>query len=86
MIPSFPKFASAWSLMQARATLDGRVGGNAQQLALYGKRLLERQVFGGNLKKLSEAYLHLVAPHELLREHTVFGTFGKLLGAELEAA
>lgn len=86
MIPSFPKFASVWSLVQARATLDGRIEAQALQLALYGKRLFQRPVFGGDLRKLSAAYLHLVSPEELLRSHTPFGSFCKLLSAEHEAA
>lgn len=86
MIPSFPQRASVWSLVQARTTLDGRIEALAQQLAVYGRRLTQRPVFGGNLKKLSEAYLHVVSPDELLRSHTPFGTFSKLLSPEHEAA
>jgi len=86
VIPSFPKFASAWSLIQARATLDGRLTGYSQQVAICGKRLLDRPAFGGNLKKLSEAYLHLIEPSALLRNHTEFCAFGKLLSNELEMA
>lgn len=86
MVPSFPKFASVWSLVQARAALDGRIQAQAQQLALYGKRLTQRPVFGGDLRKLSESYSHLVTPQELLRLHTPFGTLCKLLSAQHEAA
>lgn len=66
--------------------IDGRIDATAQQLAVYGKRLTQRPVFGGNLRKLSEAYLHIVSPDELLRSHTPFGTFCKLLSPEHEEA
>lgn len=86
MISSFPEFASIWSLVQARAALDGRIQAQSQQLAICGNRLLHRPVFGYDLNKLSAAYVHLISPDKLLREHTPFSAFGKLLSIEVETA
>lgn len=77
-------YASAWSLFQARSALQGGIDERSQQTAIYGKRVFSRPVFGGNLKRLSESYQGVISPDDLLRSHTPFGTFAKLLPADVE--